>query len=101
MWLMLSGLPLVRQTSFFECLFFDLSPFFDDGPVPAEVNVGRFQVAKAFVMAAVIVALNEGADAGLEVIAFPSVTTMSQKSSVTQSTQSVPQALMSDRSYHR
>ena len=34
---------------------------------PAEVNVGRCQVAKAFVIAVVIVALNEGADAGLEV----------------------------------
>ena len=45
----------------------DLSPSFDDGPVPAEVNVGGFQVAKAFVIAVVIVALNEGADAGLEV----------------------------------
>ena len=48
-------------------VFFDLSPSYDDGPVQAEVNVGRFQVAKAFVIAVVIVALNEGADAGLEV----------------------------------
>ena len=64
---MLGGLALVRQASFFECLFFDLSPSFEDGPVPAEVNVGRCHVAKAFVLAVVIVALNEGADAGLEV----------------------------------
>ena len=62
---MLSGLALVRQASFIECLFFDLSPSFDDGPVPAEVNVGRCQVAKAFVIAVVIVALNEGADTGI------------------------------------
>ena len=64
---MLSGLALVRQASFFECLFFYLSPSFDDGPVPAEVNVGRCQVAKAFVIAVVIVVLNEGADTGLKV----------------------------------
>ena len=64
---MLSGLSLERQGSFFECLFFDLSPSLDDGPVAAEENVGRCQVAKAFVIAVVIVELNEGADAGLKV----------------------------------
>ena len=64
---MLSGLALVRQASFFACLFFDLSPSLDDGPVAAAVNVGRCQVAKTFVIAVVLVALDEGADAGLEV----------------------------------
>ena len=66
-WLMLRGLALMRQASFFECMFFDLSPSLDDGPVTAEMNVGRRQVAETFVIAAVIVALDEGADAGLEV----------------------------------
>ena len=60
-------LGVMRQASFIECLFFDLSPSFDDGPVPVEVNFGRCQVAKAFVIAVVIVVLNESADAGLEV----------------------------------
>ena len=64
---MLSGLALMRQESFFECMFFDLPPSFDNGSVAAEVNVGRGQVAEAFVIAVVIVALDEDADAGLEV----------------------------------
>ena len=55
----------MRQTSFFECLFFDLSPFLDDGLVTAEVDVGGRQVAEAFVIAAVVVALDEGADGSL------------------------------------
>jgi hypothetical protein len=37
---MLSGLPLMRQASFFECLFSHFSPSFDNGLVTAEVNVG-------------------------------------------------------------
>ena len=51
----------------FRMSVFNLSPSLDDGPVPAEVNVGWCQVAKVFVIAVVIVALNEGADAGLKV----------------------------------
>jgi hypothetical protein len=38
---MLIGMALMCQASFFECLFFDLPPFLDDGLVAAEVNVGR------------------------------------------------------------
>ena len=64
---MLSGLAPMRQASFFECVFSELSPCLDDGPVTAEVDVGRRQVAEAFVIATMVVALDEGADAGLEV----------------------------------
>lgn len=64
---MLSGLALMRQASFFERMFFYFPPSLDDGVVTAEVNVGRRQVAETFVIAVVIVALNEGADADLKV----------------------------------
>ena len=64
---MLSRLALVRQALFFECLFVNLPASLDDGPVLAEVNFGQCQVAKTFVIAVVVVALDEGADAGLEV----------------------------------
>lgn len=38
---MLSGLALMRQASFFECMFFDLPPSLDDGPVGASSHSGR------------------------------------------------------------
>jgi hypothetical protein len=36
---MLSGLVLMRQAPFFECMFFDPPPSFDNGPVTAEADV--------------------------------------------------------------
>ena len=50
-----------------QAAFFDLSPSLDDGVVPAEVDVGGSEVGEAFVVAAVVVVLDEGADAGLEI----------------------------------
>ena len=38
-----------------------------NGVVPAEVDVGGGEVGEAFVVAAVVVVLDEGADAGLEI----------------------------------
>jgi len=65
-WLMLSGLALMRQAAFSNGLVFDLSPSLDDGCIPTEVDIGGRQIAEAFVVTAVIVALDEGADAGFE-----------------------------------
>ena len=64
---MLCGLALVVQAAFLDGQVFDLSPSLNDGVVPAEVDVGGGEVGEAFVVAAVVVVLDEGADAGLEV----------------------------------
>ena len=64
---MLSGLALMGQASRSDSQVFDLSPSVDDGPVPAEVDVGGGEVAEAFVVAAVVVAFDEGANAGFEI----------------------------------
>ena len=64
---MLCGLALVVQAVFLDGQVFDLSPSLNDGVVPAEVDVGGGEVGEAFVVAAVVVVFDEGADAGLEV----------------------------------
>ena len=66
-WLMLSRLVVMSQAAFLDGQVFDLSPSLDDGVVPAEVDVGGGEVGEAFVVAAVVVVLDEGADAGLEI----------------------------------
>ncbi len=42
--------------------FFDLLPPFNDGRVPSEVDVGRCEIAEAFMVSAVVVMLDEGVD---------------------------------------
>ena len=64
---MLSGLALVIQAALLDGQFFDFSPFLDNGLVPAEVDVDGGEVAEAFVITVVVVALDEGADAGLKI----------------------------------
>ena len=66
-WLMLSGLALMGQAAFSDGQVFDVPPSGDDGPVAPEVDVSRRQIGEAFVIAAVVVTIDEGADAGLEV----------------------------------
>src|SRR4029450_13682066 len=66
-WLMLSGLALMGQASRSDSQVFNLSPSVDDGPVPAEVGVGGGEGAGAFVGGALVVAFDEGANAGFEV----------------------------------
>jgi hypothetical protein len=56
----------VGQASRSDRQVFDLSPSVDDGPVPAEVDVGGGEVAEAFVVAAMVVTFDEGANAGFE-----------------------------------
>ena len=64
---MLCGLAPVRQATFSNGLVFDLPPSVENGGGAAVVDVGRRQVSKAFMVAAVIVALDESPDAGLEI----------------------------------
>ena len=64
---MLGCVALVRQSSLFDGLFLDALPSFDDGLVPSEVDVGGREVAKALVVAPVIVVLHEGADLRFQV----------------------------------
>ena len=64
---MLGCVALVRQSSLFDGLFLNALPSFDDGLVPSEVDVGGREVAKALVVAPVIVVLHEGADLRFQV----------------------------------
>ena len=64
---MLSGLPAVIQAALLDAQLFDFSPSLDNGLIPAEVDVGGGEVGDPFVVAVVVVALDECADGGLEV----------------------------------
>ena len=64
---MLSRLALMVQAAVLDGQFFDLLSPFDNGSVLAEVGVGGRHIADAFVVAVVVVALDECADGGLEV----------------------------------
>ena len=59
---MLSGEFAVLQAPELDRLSFDPFSLFDDSRGPAEVGVGRGHVAKALVVASVIVILDEGFD---------------------------------------
>ncbi len=55
------------QASRFECLLFDPFALFENGFVPAEVDVGRCDVIQALVESPVIVVINEGRDLDFEI----------------------------------
>ena len=55
------------QAAFVDSQVLDPFPSVDDVPVSSEVDVGGCEVAEAFVISAVIVALDEGTDGGLEI----------------------------------
>ena len=55
------------QAAFSDSQVFDLSPSLNDGAALTGVDIGGCEVTEAFVVAAVVVVLDEGADAGLEV----------------------------------
>jgi hypothetical protein len=65
--LSLGGFQAVLQSSLFDGVAFDPFPFQCDGLVSTEVDIGWRQVLQAFVVAAVIVVLDEAGDPGLEV----------------------------------
>ena len=63
----LSGFRVVLQSSLLDGVAFDAFSFQEDGPVSAEVDVGGRQVLEAFVVAPVIVVLDEARDLGFEI----------------------------------
>jgi hypothetical protein len=64
--LSLGGFQAVLQSSLFDGVAFDPFPFQYDGLATTEVDIGWRQVLQAFVVAAVIVVLDEAGDPGLE-----------------------------------
>ena len=54
------------QAPRFECLLFDPFALFQNGFVPAEVDVGRRDVVEALMEALVIVVIDKGRDLCLE-----------------------------------
>ena len=54
---MLSGLLVMGQAAFLDGQVFNLSPSLNDDVVPAEVGIGRRDVAEALVVTAVVVGL--------------------------------------------
>jgi hypothetical protein len=73
--LMLCRLLMMGQAALLDGQFFDLSPSLDNGVVPTELDVGGSEVGEAFVVAAVVVVLDEGTNASLKVarqiVVFP------------------------------
>ena len=55
------------QAALFERLSFDPFSFQQDGLAASEVNVGRCEVAEAFVISQVIVVADEGVDLGFKI----------------------------------
>ena len=55
------------QAAVLDGQFFDLLSPFDNGSVLAEVGVGGRHIADAFVVAVVVVMIDEGADLHLEI----------------------------------
>ena len=64
---MLGGELAVLQAPIFDGLPLDPFALFDDGQRPAEVGIGGCHVGQAFVVAPVVVLLDEGLDLGLKV----------------------------------
>jgi hypothetical protein len=64
--LSLGGVHLVEQAALLDGFLLDPPSFFDDGICPAEVSVGRRDIAKALVAAPVVVVLDEVTDGVIE-----------------------------------
>ena len=63
---MLGRFLLMAQAAFLDRQFFDLLPPFNDGRVTPEVDIGGRNVAKALVVARVVVMIDEAADLHFE-----------------------------------
>ena len=55
------------QAAILDCGLFDPFSFQQDGLSAAEVNVGRRDIVQAFVIAAMVVVIDEGVDSGYQV----------------------------------
>ena len=64
---MLCGLNVVLQAAIVDGVAFDPFPFHEDGLAASEVDVGRSEIADAFVIAQMIVMLHEDIDLGFEI----------------------------------
>ena len=65
--LMLCRLFPMEQAAASDGELLDLLPSFDDGRAPPEVDIGGCEVAQAFVVSAIVVMLDEGADLAFKV----------------------------------
>ncbi len=63
----LCGFLLVLQASFLDCFPFDPFSFQQDCLTAPEVHVGRCQIAQAFMIASMVVVIDEPANAGLKI----------------------------------
>ena len=59
LFMILNGLPLMVQAAVLDGLFLDLSPPFNDGGVAPNVGIGWCHVTDAFVIAVIIVTIDE------------------------------------------
>jgi len=57
---------LMNQAAVLDGLCFDFLPFCQDCRAAPEVNIGRCQIAEAFVISAMVVLLDDGSDRRLE-----------------------------------
>lgn len=54
------------QAAVFECFQFDLLPSVQDDLGPGEVGIGRRHIAQTFMVAMVVIVLDESANLGCE-----------------------------------
>ena len=64
---MLCGLALVAQAAVSDSHFLDVFSPFDNGVVTSEVDICRCQIAKALVVSAVIVVIDESTNLAFEI----------------------------------
>ena len=57
----------VKQAPGFDCFLFDPFALYENGFVPAEVDIGGCDIVQALVIALVIVVMDEGCDLSFEV----------------------------------
>ena len=67
LWLRLSGMQVMLQTTICDGLAFDPFAFEEDGLGPPEVDVSRSEIAEALVIASMVVVLDEGRDLAFEI----------------------------------
>lgn len=60
--MILCGAPEIEQASLFQCSFLGFSPFLENAFTATEVDISGCQIAEAFVIAAVIVVVDEVVD---------------------------------------
>ena len=67
LWLRLSGMQMMLQTTICDGLAFDPFAFEEDGLGSPEVDVSRSEIAEALVIASMVVVLDERRDLAFEI----------------------------------